>query len=139
MAQLTASQKQELKEAIAQVKTPWVLFGVDASAEALSGRIGGLAGLIDWRVHGQVSRLLAKNLFPGDGFCVIPGDPGRGCPSFLAFQFGAEPEVKFAAERIRKLGIRELTVAESTFPEDFSRKLKQTLTKEGNSWFKLES
>ena len=139
MANLNPTQKAQLNEKLSQVTAPWVLFGVDASRSSLAERMDGLAGLIDWNVHGQVSRLLTKNLFPDDGFCVVPGDPSCARPSFIAFQYGANPDVKFAAERIRKLGIQELCVAETTFPEDFSRKLKQTLSKEGSSWTKLES
>jgi hypothetical protein len=140
LAHLDPARKRELNEKLSAVTAPWVLFGIDAARASLAERMDGLAGLIDWNLHGQVSQLLAKNLFPADGFCVIPGDPSCGRPSFLAFQYGAtSPDVKFAAERIRKLGIKELSVAELTFPGDFSAKLKQTLMKEGCSWTKLES
>ncbi|MGE3263304.1 MAG: hypothetical protein AB7K68_16105 [Bacteriovoracia bacterium] len=139
MANLSTEQKREIAAALAAVKAPWVLFGIDASRISLAERMEGIAGLIDWNVHGQVSRLLARGLFPADGFCVIPGDPSCQRPSFLAFQFGAQPDAKIAADYLRKLSVKDVSVAETTFPEDFCRKLKQTLMKEGSRWTKLES
>lgn len=140
MAKLDRETRKQLNEALADVKSPFVFFGIDASLASLAERMEGVAGLIDWSIHGQVSRLLAGANFPADGFCLVPGDPANERPSFVAFHFGGpSPDVKTAAEYLRKLGARDVTVAESTFPEDFSRKLKQTLTKEGSSWTKLES
>lgn len=139
MANLEAAAKKEITAALAEVKTPWVFFGIDASRASLAERMEGVAGLIDWSVHGQVSQLLSAARFPADSFCVIPGDPSCQRESFLAFQYGGPgADVKTAAEHLRKLGIKDVTVAESTFPEDFSRKLKQTLVKEGSRWTKLE-
>ncbi|MGZ3695007.1 MAG: hypothetical protein ACXWQO_12670 [Bdellovibrionota bacterium] len=139
MANLDAAKKKEFNNSLSAAKTPWILFGIDASLASLAERMEGIAGLIDWSLHGQVSQLLARAKFPADGFCVVPGDPSCERPSFLAFQFGPHPDVKSAAERLHKLGIKDVSVAETTFPEDFCRKLKQTLTKEGSRWTKLES
>jgi hypothetical protein len=139
MANLDTAKKREFKEALAAVKTPWVLFGIDGTLASLAERMEGAAGLLDWNLHGQVSKLLARENFSADGFCVIPGDPSCDRPSFVAFQFGTHPDVKVAADRLKKLGIKDVAVAETSFPEDFCRKLKQTLMKEGSRWTKLES
>ena len=60
---------------------------------------------------------------------IFPGDPTRQRASVLLFPVskGAPALVK----KLAQLGVKELALAESTFPEDFRAKLKQNLGKEG--------
>lgn len=97
-----------------------------------------MAGLLDWKLHGQVSRLLVDDKFPPDEFCLIPST-GKSRPSVLFWHFGPKPAVAPLLERLRSLHTKELALASSTFPEDFLSKLKENLKKEGIRWMELES
>jgi hypothetical protein len=125
MASLDAATKKAWKEALAGAREPWIVCGFDAAKQ---DALDGMVGLVDWMSHGQVSRLLQLGLGAGDA-TVIPGDPSRSRPSVLLYPVaeGAAGLVK----KIAKLGVKELALAGSTFPEDFCAKVKQTLMKEG--------
>ena len=136
MARLESEAKKRWKEALNRETSPWIACALDASVEHLSDRMSGMTGLIDWRVHGQVSRLLARGALPVDEFCLVPLPSGR--QNFLVYHFKENPEPKAFLEGLRKLGIRQLSLAESTFPKDFLPKLKQNLDREGIRFSKLE-
>ncbi len=138
MARLDQQKRREWKAALSSTKSPWVVCGIDHSEENASARLEGMPGLIDWAVHGQVSALLQhKDLASGE-CCLIPGDPSLGRPNFLFYPARPSSGAQALLEKVRKLGIAELALAESTFPEDFLSKLKQTLKKEGIRFTKLE-
>ncbi len=136
MASLDPVRKKEWKEALAKSEAPWILCGLSHGGEGAYAAVEGMTGLIDWAVHGQVSRLLKRGELGSRDSAILPGDPGRGRPSFLLFpvESGAAALVK----KIAQLKVTEIAVAESTFPEDFLAKLKQTLPKEGIRCTKLE-
>jgi len=94
--------------------------------------------LIDWAVHGQVSSLLQRGHFSSGECCLIPGNPALGRPSYLFFPIHSPAGAQSFFEKTRKLGITEIALAESTFPEDFLGKLKQTFKKVGVRCTKLE-
>jgi hypothetical protein len=96
----------------------------------------GMTGLIDWALHGQVSRLVKRGILGQGESALLPGDPGRKRPSFLFVPTGENASA--LVKKIVQLSLRDITVAESTFPEDFLSKLKQTLQKEGIRCTKLE-
>ncbi|MGZ3650093.1 MAG: hypothetical protein ACXVB9_21485 [Bdellovibrionota bacterium] len=129
MAALEASQKKSWKAALRAVTAPWVVCGITRHPDGEYAALDGIAGLIDWSVHGQVSKLLKQgNLEPQDT-CVLPGDPARQRPSFLLFP--ASGTANSLTEKLRKLGVTELALAETTFGQDFLAKVKQTFKKEG--------
>jgi hypothetical protein len=97
-----------------------------------------MLGLIDWIVHGQVSRLLQKGRIGEDECCLLPGNPVNSRPSILLVPVSAPGAAKSLAEVARKLNISDLALAETTFPEDFLAKVKQTFKKEGIRCKKLE-
>lgn len=138
MARLESSTKKEFAQAIAGSTVPLIAFGLDAAVDSPAERMEGMAGLLDWTVHGQVSRLLAQGRFPAGEFCLVAGDPEKKRPSLLGYHYDAHPDVKKITERLKDLQVKEIGLAESTFPGDFLGKLKQTLKKEGIGCTKLE-
>lgn len=137
MAQLSAQVKSNWKKALADCRAPWILSGIDGSMP-VSERLTGMAGLLDWKLHGQVSRLLVDDKFPAGEFCLIPG-AGASRPSFLFWHYGQRPALSSLLEKFRSLQLKEVAIASSTFPEDFLAKLKENLKKEGIRWMELES
>ena len=131
MAKLEAEQKKSLLAEIEQDRTAWMLFGIDAGVSSPAESLEGVPGLLDWMVHGQVSRLVAQGRLNAGEFCLIAGDPARGRPNLLAYRYHSTAELKPLVDRLRKLQVKEISLADATFPEDFSHKLKQTLKKEG--------
>jgi len=138
MARLDPATRQKWKSALSGAGGGWVACGLDTSGSP-AAQLEGVAGLIDWIVHGQVSRLLLRGQLARGECCVIAGDPARSRPSFLLFPEGGRSGSAAAlAERAKSLGIKEITLAENTFSEDFLAKVKQTFKKEGIHCGKLE-
>lgn len=138
MARLDPAQRARWKEALRKPSPAWVGCGLDSAVPELSARLEGMPGLIDWAAHGQVSGLLARGLLAVDECCLIPGDPALQRPSFLFLHHSSKSDPKEFAERAKKLGLSEIRLAETTFPEDFLAKLKQTLKKDGIRCMRLE-
>ncbi|HEY8280446.1 MAG TPA: hypothetical protein VIH99_12530 [Bdellovibrionota bacterium] len=138
MATLDPKQKRAWKSALMGAKSPWVVCGLRRTATGKAAMLNGMAGLIDWALHGQVSRLVREESLGTGEPCLLPGDPERGRPSFILFPVDPPATPQSVAEKVRSLKVSELALAESTFPEDFLAKLKQTFKKEGIRCTKLE-
>ena len=123
MAQFEPARKKALRSALATTQAPWVVCGFETTA------VDGVVGLVDWMLHGQVSRLVKRGALEAGKACVLPGDPLRKRPSFLLAPSGVT--AASLLEKLRKLGVSEVALAETTFPPDFRAKVKQTLKKEG--------
>ena len=137
MANLDTPKRESLKAALRACSSPWVAFALNSETANRDERMNGMAGLIDWHLHGQVSSLLAGNRIGKNEFCLIPATTA-GSTSFLLYQHGEKPSVSELTDRLQQLKIGEICLAESTFPGDFLSKLKQTLKKEGIRCTKLE-
>lgn len=137
MAHLETPEKDSWKAALRSNDSPWIAFGLNGQTFSRAERLNGMAGLIDWHLHGQVSKLLADERLSSEEFCLLPG-PAANSTSFLLYQFGENPSASAFLNRLKQLNIPEICLAESTFPEDFLAKLKQTLKKEGIRCTKLE-
>lgn len=137
MAYLDSAEKDSWKAALRSNGSPWIAFGLNGQTLSRAERLGGMAGLIDWHLHGQVSKLLAGERLNAEEFCLLPG-PAAKSTSFLLYQHGENPSASAFVNRLRQLNISEICLAESTFPGDFLGKLKQTLKKEGIRCTKLE-
>ncbi|RZA08643.1 MAG: hypothetical protein EOP11_04275 [Proteobacteria bacterium] len=127
--QLEHDQKHRYQAALKAEEAPWIAFGLDASVELISDRLSGMAGLIDWALHGQVGKLLGAESAKAFEFALLPAPSGH--QSFLLYQYGREPDAKAFAAQLKKLGVEELVLAASTFPRDFLAKLEQNLKKDG--------
>jgi len=136
MAILDADQKKSWKSSLKNCDSPWIAFGLPSGGSSLAEKMNGMPGLIDWHLHGQVSNLLAQGLLPSGEFCLIPNTSGQ--KHFLLYHYELTPDAKGFFAKLKKLKVTELCLAESTFPEDFLAKVKQTLTKEGIRCTKLE-
>ena len=128
--------KRRLKKIYLRLPLRFVIRFVYAYVFRL-GFLDGMPGLVDWMAHGQVSRLLQRGSLRAGDATVLPGDPARGRPSVLLYPV-AEGAAALA-RKIAKLGVKELALASSTFPEDFCSKLEQTLKKEGIRCTTLET
>jgi len=137
MAYLEPAVKDSWKAALRSNGSSWIAFGLNAQTLSRAERLGGMAGLIDWHLHGQVSKLLADQRLADEEFCLLPG-PAASSTSFLLYQHGANPNTASFLSRLKQLNISEICLAETTFPEDFLAKLKQNLKKEGIRCTKLE-
>jgi hypothetical protein len=125
MAQLDPAQKKLLRRALTTTQAPWVVCGLDAPQSSVDG----VVGLIDWMLHGQVSRLVKSGALEAGKACVLPGDPLCKRPSFLISPSGGT--VATLLDKLRKLAVTDVALAETTFPPDFRSKVKQALKKEG--------
>lgn len=137
MAVLDPAEKKSWNEALRSAGSSWIACGI-RSASTHSEQLAGMAGLIDWHLHGQVSRLLGQERLPRGEIGLVPGGVGRA--NFLLYHFGgdAEADAKFFLSRLKLLQVKAVTLAETTFPGDFLSKLKQNLGKEGIGCTKLE-
>jgi hypothetical protein len=136
MAALDPATKKAWKAALASSEAPWIVCGLKQSDGGEFSRADGMTGLIDWMAHGQLSRLLKRGALGSREIALLPGDPARRRPSFLLFP--VEAGAPSLWKKLQQLGVKELALAESTFPEDFLARLKQTLKKEGIGCTKLE-
>lgn len=132
MGRLSADQKTRWKNDLGSCAAPWVVCGIDFALPPAE-RLLGMAGLIDWHLHGQVSKLLVDGELRAGDFCLVPG-AGK---TFLFCQLAGKSAP--LVQRLRLLHADEIAVATSTFPEDFLRDLKENLKKEGIRWSQLES
>jgi hypothetical protein len=129
VASLDPAKRKLWNSALAAVTAPWVVCGITRRPDGEYASLDGFPGLIDWQVHGQVSRLLKRGRLAAGEACLVAGDPARGLPSYLLFP--VEESAAALAQKLRALRVEELALAESTFPEDFLHKVKQTFKKEG--------
>ena len=138
MAQLNPATRSSWKKALSEISSGYVAVGLNSDLLTPPQHSEGMIGLIDWLLHGQVSRLLAKNkLLPGENI-LVPGNPDLQRPSFLFLYFDGNTEAKKTVNILKKLEISDLHLAESTFPEDFLGKMKQNFKKEGIRCIKVE-
>ncbi len=137
MARLDSHTRAAWKSALQSSQAPWIVCGIDTTAPSLAQRLEGMPGLIDWRVHGQVSALMNRQEMASETFCLIP-DPSRPRTSFLVYNYGKSIDPKIFLQQLRALKLQEVQLAESTFPEDFLQKVKQHFKKEGIRSTKLE-
>ena len=138
MARLEAAKRNEWKKALAAATAPWIAIGLDHSETSLAARLEGLPGLADWALHGQVSRLLLREKIGAGEACLVPGDASLARPSFLFVPSREPGSASRFLEQVKRLNVKEIALAESTFGEDFLAKVKQTFKKEGIRFTTLE-
>ena len=133
---LDPKSKSGLKEAIVKNEKPWILIGLPEKLENLQ-KVRGTVGIVDWHVHGQVSELLKRNYLT-NGYAIIAGDPNKQRASIFIVRTGESLQLPALIDKIKKLAISSLCIAESTFPKDILEKLKQNLSKASIDFSKLE-
>ncbi len=138
MARLDPAKRSEWKNALTSVTAPWIAIGIDHSSPSMAARLEGIVGLADWALHGQVSRLLLEKKITDGESCIVPGNSMLSRPSFLFFPVRGSGSANSFLEKMQKLQVTEVALAESTFPEDFLAKVKQTFKKEGIRFTSLE-
>lgn len=135
MARLDPVQTEILRKAIDSCTSDWIIAGAEWNeASALRGPVG----YFDWRLHGQVSRLLARGeLMPGR-LCVVAGPMKLGKSKLLLVppDHGMTPSQ--LSQRLKLLGAHTVTLEESGFSKDFLAKLKDNLSKEQIEWSTLD-
>ena len=136
MANLSGESLASLKRSVDDCKNQWLLACM--SDEKKNSPITGHVGFFDWRLHGQLSRLIRRDTLHTGELCLVSGPKRLGAASLLLFVHGKNTKSSELVAQLRKLGINSLSVEESSFPEDFFARLKQNLDKEGISWTKLE-
>ncbi len=136
MASLSKDSLASLKRSVDDCKSQWLLACL--SDERKNSTILGPVGFFDWRLHGQLSKLVRRDSFHTGELCLISGPKRLGTASLLLFIHGKNTKSSELVARLKKLGIDSLSIEETSFPEDFFARLKQNLDKEGISWTKLD-
>ena len=133
MNTVATDMRSTLKKQMKENAEKLFVFCLSASHNTLSSNFQGVAGFLDWYLHGQVSNLMLKEKVDSNEFCLIPGKP-----SFLFLYKDKNLDSRKLATKVHSLNISEIVLCESTFPEDFLAKVKENLTKQNIRWIKLE-
>lgn len=140
MARLDNSKLASIRKAVDACEQPWILVAYEREEGVdLPASLEGPLGYFDWRLHGQISRLVRRGLLPKGGMAMLPGEQKTGKSSLLIYnstdrQDGA-PRI---TESLKKLQAKEVAIVEETWPEELCAKMKKALTKAGIPWSSLD-
>src|SRR5262249_5175071 len=135
MVSLEPKERARLRDCLDACSAPLLLVAAD-DKNSPESNFHGTLGLIDWRVHGHVSQLLARGALAD--FNLIPNLGALGKAALLVMKQNAKLGQKLP-QVLAKLQVGEVCVAESTFLEKDLQALHDTLRKAQVSWNRLES
>ncbi len=139
MATLETLTARTYKQNLDSCEEPWLLAVAHPGNSSESDVARGLLGIIDWRLHGKVSKLLREQSI-AEGNCAIFSSPNKlGRATLLLYRSAGKISFTALIKNLEQLQVKELCLAEDTFPEDFSSKLKDNLDNAGIRWATLES
>jgi hypothetical protein len=135
MAVFSLVEKEAIKQKILSHSDQWILLGISKKSKNWE-TMNGVVGVADWLLHGQVSKQLERsNLKSGELMWIsTPGNRSN----FLFYYFEDQPESKEFFKKLAGIEIKNLVIAETSFPEDFCTKLKQYFKKENIPFSSLE-
>lgn len=138
MAKLDESCIENLRTAIHRCNKPWILAAYCIDSEKSSpALLEGTIGFFDWRLHGQISRLVKRNQMQPGSLTLVPSQRHLGKASLLVYAAGKQDDVEKIASALKKLNATQLCVAEETLPNGLMAKLKKSLAKAGIEWSPL--
>lgn len=133
MASLDSKQVSDLRSRIEACSEPYLLAYLEPQSSPAKTMEGTL-GVIDWCLHGTISKLLKQEDL-GD-FTLVPQNRLLGKASLLLLS-GDAP--KNLPKILKQLNIQRLCIAAGTIPEGALPKLQQQLVKAGVGYSTLES
>lgn len=136
MAIFDETQYLEAIKLIDQCSSPWLLIGYQKT-ESVAESMQGFLGIVDWRLHGQVSALVKDNKIQPNELAMVPSNTQLGKASLLLF-YVSQKNPKNLLEHLLKLKVSDLCIVQNSFPEDFFEVLQQNLSKAGIKWNTLE-
>ena len=136
MAKLDECTLEKLRTAVQRCEKPWILAAYQREeGQTLAASLEGTIGFLDWRLHGQVSRLLKRQLMRRGTLTPVPSRRHLGKASLLVyFAEGREDDSDDVLGALKKLHAKELCLAEDTFPAALATKLKKSFSKAGIRW-----
>jgi hypothetical protein len=135
MSALSPQEKESWKKKLLAFPNRWIFIALKKQ-NSPSATLNGIPGIADWILHGQVSTQLQKNLLSNGDLLWIPG---KGVSAnFLFVYLDGSFESKEVFKKLNGIELKEMVIAENTFPEDFLVKLKQNLKKEEITFTCLE-
>ena len=128
-----------MASSVQSCEKPWILAAYQREkGQTLAASLEGTIGFLDWRLHGQVSRLLKRKQIPLGSMTLVPSRHHLGSASLLVyFAENKEHDSDAVLTALKKLNAKDLCLAEDTFPEALATKLKKSLSKAGIRWDRL--
>lgn len=134
MASLDPGKVSHLRRCLEACNESYLLAAVDhveENAKALKGSLG----VIDWRLHGAISRLTKE---PFDSFTLMPHNRLLGKASLLLFRADQSKCISELPQVLKKINAERICVAESTMSPSLFSSIEQQLKKANVTWSKLE-
>ena len=135
MAKLDETALDKLRSAIQHCDKQWILaacrVGDDAGSRA---PLEGTIGFLDWRLHGQVSRLLKRGRLPAGELTLVPSQRHLGRASLLVYAAESDDDDADIAPALKKLRADDICVAIDTLPPTLATKWKKSFAKAGIQW-----
>ncbi len=140
MAQLAYKDIKQLDRVLEKCREPWILAAYSKeNKQSLSASMEGTLGYFDWRLHGQISKLVKRKRMQEGDFILIPNKARLGQASLLIYYLKDEKASgKDVVNCLQKLNAKKLSFSESTWPEVAAVNIKKALKKAGISWSVLE-
>lgn len=143
MARLDRESLDSLKDRVDNSKHRWIFAAFTRNSESAPAEtMEGPLGYFDWRLHGQVSRLVRSNSLRKGSITMIPSQRHLGSSNLLVYtpQSGEsnQQEVNAIIEALERLQVKEVCFVESTWPEKFVRQIQSSLKKKKISYSSLE-
>ncbi len=125
---------ESLKGLLDNSKHPWLFAAFQGeNADTPSEKIEGSLGYFDWRLHGQVTRLVRSNSLRSGTITMIPSKRLLGDSNLLIYttknNSPAQDEIEKIVKSLEKLRVNEICFVESTWPEPVSKMIKNKLKK----------
>ena len=136
MAIFNEAQYVDVIKTIDQCASPWLLIGYQKT-ESIAESMQGFLGIVDWRLHGQVSSLIKDDKIKPNELAMVPSNAQLGKASLLLF-YVSQKNPKNLLEHLLKLKVNDVCIVQNSFPEDFLENLQQNLSKAGIKWNMLE-
>lgn len=136
MAKLDEAALDKLRTAVQRCDKPWILAAYyQDKGKPLPASLEGTIGFLDWRLHGQVSRLIKRNLIERGSLTLVPSRRQLGKASLLVYFVSDKDEgSEDVTAALKKLNAKELCLAEDTWPAPLAAKVKKSLAKAGIAW-----
>jgi hypothetical protein len=135
MPSLEPEKVSHLKTCLSVCKDPILLAGI-SDCEQPSKALRGAIGVIDWRLHGTVSKLLIRNAI--DAFTLVPHNRLLADASLLLMRTDGKLNLDSLFKTLKRMQINRICIAESTFSDQIFNGIQQQLKKADVTWTKLE-
>lgn len=143
MARLDRKSLESLKLKLDNSKHRWLFAAFKRTNGSEAGEtMEGPLGYFDWRLHGQVSRLVRSKVLKEGSITMIPSQRHLGESNLLIYtskndEFN-DQDVESIIESLEKLQVDEVCFVDATWPEDIAKNIKSSLNNKSISYASLE-